>query len=221
MWRLRLRRRRWLARAAVHDALSAAWAAPLPASGAAPDEVDFLVCDAEMSGLDPATAELLSLGWVRIRALEVCFDSAEHRLIRNAASVGQSATVHRLRDCELSGAGSAEAALLALLEAARGCVLVFHHAPLDLAFLDRAAKRLLGAPLLLPAIDTLKQERRLLERRDHPPGDGELRLQACRERYGLLPHSAHNALADALATAELLLAQIAARGEGLRLRDML
>jgi DNA polymerase-3 subunit epsilon len=182
---------------------------------------DFLVCDAEMSGLDPEHAELLSLGWVRVSGNEVVIDTARHELIRNRDSVGQSATVHQLRDCELSAAGSLDDALSALVTASAGCVLVFHNAQLDLAFLDRAAKQLLGAPLLMPTVDTLLQEQRLLQRREQPIGSGDLRLQACRDRYGLSTHVAHNALDDALATAELLLAHISRRGAGLRLRDLL
>jgi DNA polymerase-3 subunit epsilon len=182
---------------------------------------DFLVCDAEMSGLDPQQAELLSLGWVRVSGNEILMETAEHHLIRNRDSVGQSATVHQLRDCELSAAGSLDDALSALLSASAGCVLVFHNAQLDLAFLDRAAKRLLGAPLLMPTVDTLLQEQRLLQRREQPIGSGELRLQACRDRYGLSAHAAHNALGDALATAELLLAHLSRRGADLKLRDLL
>jgi DNA polymerase-3 subunit epsilon len=221
MWRLRLRRWRWLQRGQAATPLQKAWAGPLPAAGTLAQGCCFLVCDAEMSGLDPAAAQILSLGWVRVNKGEIQLESAEHHLIRNRESVGQSAVVHQLRDCELREAGSLEDALEAMLRASRGCVLVFHNARLDMAFLDRASRRLLGAPLLLPVVDTLLQEQRLMQRRQQTPGPGGLRLQACRDRYGLGAHAAHNALSDALATAELLLAHISGRGAGLRLRDLL
>jgi DNA polymerase-3 subunit epsilon len=41
-----------------------------------------------------------------------------------------------------------------------------------------------------------------------------LTLAKCRERYHLPSYSNHNALSDAMATAELLLAQITAMGSG-------
>ncbi len=219
MWALQFRRWRWKRRGSAAQELRDAWG-ELPSRRASVSDVDFLVCDAEMSGLDPAAAELLSLGWVRVRNREVQLGSAEHHLIRNRASVGQSATVHRLRDCELHDGGSLHEAMAALLRAARGAVLVFHNAPLDMAFLNRASKQVFGAPLLMPVIDTLAIEQRLMQRRDQTPVQGALRLQACRDRYGLEAHDAHNALADALATAELLLGHIAARGSGLRLSDL-
>ncbi|EED32649.1 exonuclease, RNase T and DNA polymerase III [gamma proteobacterium NOR5-3] len=183
--------------------------------------MSFLICDAEMSGLDPAKAELLSMGWVRVEGLEIVMGSAEHRLIRNRRSVGQSATIHQLRDCELREADDITEVLSDFLQAAAGCVLVFHNARLDTAFLDRAAKQAFGTPLLLPTVDTLWLEQRLLQRQERPIGQGDLRLGACRDRYGLIHHSAHNALTDAMATAELLLAHVAKRGPGLRLRQLL
>ena len=220
---LGLRLRRWLQarRTALPDIIRTLWASPLPAKSSYLKDVCFLVCDAEMSGLDPRQAELLSLGWVRIEGLEICLGSAAHQLIRNARSVGQSATIHQLRDCELDTADDLQAALNAFLQAAAGCVLVFHNAALDRAFLDRASKAVFGGPLLLPSIDTLLLEQQLLQRHERAIAQGDLRLGACRERYSLQAHTAHNALADALATAELLLAHIAKRGSGLRLRDLL
>ena len=44
-----------------------------------------------------------------------------------------------------------------------------------------------------------------------PIKSGDLRLQACRDRYNLPPYPAHNALIDALATAELLVAHASHR----------
>ncbi|EAQ99443.1 exonuclease domain-containing protein [Congregibacter litoralis] len=220
MWKLKLRRWRWSLRTELPTPVSTAWSMPLPAMTTPVEKLDFLVCDAEMSGLDPRQAELLSLGWVRVSGLEIALGSARHLLIRNRESVGQSATIHQLRDCELRDAGDVKEGLEALLAAAGGRVLVFHNAALDTAFLDYAAKAVFGAPLLLPTIDTLLLEKRLLQRQERPIGQGDLRLGACRERYGLTTHNAHNALGDAMATAELLLAHIAKRGRGLTLRDM-
>jgi DNA polymerase-3 subunit epsilon len=221
MWRLRLRRFRAARRAAVAASLQRYWRADLPSPAGPVDATEFLVCDAEMTGLDPGSAELVSMGWVRVRGGELLLGSGEHHLIRPQGSVGVSATVHRLRDCELEAGQRCERVLERFLEAAAGAAVVFHHAPLDTAFLDRAACRHLGAPLLLPTVDTLGLEKRLLERRQEPIRPGALRLQACRERYGLPDFAAHSALADAVSTAELLLAHIARRGPGLRLRDLL
>ncbi|KGE04919.1 DNA polymerase III epsilon subunit [Pseudohaliea rubra DSM 19751] len=183
--------------------------------------MEFLVCDGEMSSLEAADGELLSLGWLPVRKGAAVLDGAEHRVLRPSGGVGQSAVVHQLRDVDLVGGEAPATVLEAFLAAARGRVLVFHNARLDLAYLDRLCQGCFGVPLLLPVVDTLRLEQRLLARRDRAPKAGDLTLGGCRARYGLPAYAAHNALADALATAELLLAHAASRGAGLKLKDLL
>ncbi len=219
MWRLRLRR--LIHGRRLHSAgLRSCWRAHLPSTSSAWREVAFLVVDAEMSSLDAASGELLSLGWVCIDGGAISLASARHHLVRPRGGVGQSAAIHNLRDCELGDALSPADVLDELLAAARGRVLVFHNAQLDLAFLDGIARESCGAPLLLPVVDTLLLEERLLRRRDHPLKAGDLRLATCRERYHLPQRQAHNALVDALSTAELLLAHAAHRN-GITLGSLL
>jgi DNA polymerase-3 subunit epsilon len=81
-----------------------------------------------------------------------------------------------------------------------------------------------GAGLPWPVIDTLELEHRLVTTAWQPdPPAGALRLWEARERYGL-PHTGpHHALTDAVACAELYLAQTAelADGRPLPLRRLL
>lgn len=210
MWQLRLRRLAYRSRVAGTD-LQRCWLTPLPVTGRDWRQVSFLVVDAEMSSLDVNEGELLSVGWVMIEGGAIALDSARHHLVRPENSVGQSAAIHSLRDCELSEAQSGAEVLAHFLRAAAGKVLVFHNAALDLAYLNRVSKRVFNAPIFLPVVDTLLQEESLLRRREQPIKPGDLRLHACRERYHLPAHKGHNALLDALATAELLIAQAAHR----------
>ncbi len=211
MWRLRLRRLRY-ARRTAGTALGRCWDAPLPSVRDDWREVSFLVVDAEMSALDVREGELLSVGWVIVDEGSVALASARHYLVRPQGSVGQSAAIHQLRDCELAEARSGEEVLKLFLAAVAGRVLVAHNAALDLAFLNRVSRREFGAPVLLPVVDTMQQERAQLSRRDQAIAAGDLRLQSCRARYNLPPLPAHNALLDALATAELLIALVKHRG---------
>ena len=213
MWRLRLSRLVY-SRRMTGTALQRCWQTPLPATGTDCRQVSFLVVDAEMSSLDVKEGELLSVGWVAVESGGIALNSARHYLVKAQNSVGQSATIHSLRDCELTDAESGEKVLAHFLEAAAGKVLVFHNAALDMAFLNRVSRQAFNAPILLPVVDTLLQEEAMLRRREQPIMPGDLRLHACRERYGLPPYQGHNALLDALATAELLLAMTAHRSGG-------
>jgi len=202
---LRLRRMRYR-RKVAGTALGDTWEADRQHKSTDWREVSFLVCDAEMSSLDADEGELLSLGWVNVDGGAITLDSARHYLVKAGSSVGQSATIHQLRDCDLEE-GRSEADLLNIfLSAAAGRILVFHNAALDTAFLNQLSLREFGAPLLMPTVDTLLLEEAKMRRGDVFIKPGDLRLQSCRNRYNLPVYAAHNALIDALATAELLLA---------------
>lgn len=221
LWRLRLARRYWQSRGAAPLPLQQCWESPLPTLRTPVTALRFLVCDGEMTGFDPRSDELLSLARVPVQGAEICLAGAVERRIRNTSGVGESAVVHRLRDCDLRAGRHLEEVLMEFVSAARGHILVFHHAALDIAFLESAVRRLWGVPLLLPVVDTLRLEERQLRRRDRVVTAGDLSLRACRARYGLPGHAAHSAIGDALAGAELFLAQVARRGPGVRLCDLL
>jgi len=72
-------------------------------------------------------------------------------------------------------------------------------------------------------VDTQVLARRTFERRQIPFKGSDLRLHSLGDRYNLPRYGAHNALSDALAAAELFLAQAAHRdsGKGIPLADFL
>jgi DNA polymerase-3 subunit epsilon len=74
----------------------------------------------------------------------------------------------------------------------------------------------------MPYLCTMRMEHRRLLRRDRIIGAGDLTLGSCRTRYGLPDYPAHNALSDALATGELLLAQAShwSQGKHMSLRQL-
>lgn len=202
------KRRRW-AEVAAKSPLKvlyeqASFASKLPAS-----EADFLIVDCEMSGLSAQKNELLSIGWVKVKKLQLDFSSRRHVLVHARQSVGDSVVIHGLSDSNIAGAANPARALSLLAQDMLGSVLVFHHAVLDLAFLQKAAMQHCACPLTFQYIDTMDIERRLLEKQGKT---GAMQLNLCRERYHLPPASEHNAMYDAIATAELLLAQCAYLG---------
>jgi DNA polymerase-3 subunit epsilon len=107
-----------------------------------------------------------------------------------------------------------------LLPELSGRVIVAHAASIERRFLAAMLRPLGGVPVPNPCIDTMSVERRLLESRGEQIAEarGDLTLDACRARHGLGGHSRHSAGADAIACAELLLAQVAAMGGADRVR---
>lgn len=181
-------------------------------------EAPLMAMDLEMTGLDPVRDQILSIGLVPIEHGAIPLADAEQKLVQIRGSVGQSATIHGILDNDLVQAVSTETALAWFLSRTRGRILVAHHAPLDCRFLQQDMLTFYHQPVILPTIDTLLVERLRLLREHSVIKEGSLRLGACRERYGLPIYSAHCALTDALACAELLLAQIAAMGGAMELK---
>ncbi|AXH97472.1 exonuclease domain-containing protein [Ornithinimicrobium avium] len=175
-------------------------------------EVELLAVDLETTGLDARRHEILSVGWAPVAGAEVRLDGAAHRRVRPHGDVGESAAVHGLTDDALAAAPPVEQVLPELLHTLTGprrLVLLAHHAGLETAFLAAACRRVHGGTVKLQVIDTVELERRLLGSGEHVR-DGALRLDACRARHRLPRYRAHSALTDALACAELFLAQCAA-----------
>lgn len=152
-------RRRSNQREVAGSLLAQCWDTPVARGKDDWREAKFLACDTELSALDPKSGEVLSIGWVPIDGRQVLLNQGEHHLLKPQQTVGQSATIHQLRDCELLDAADPKAILEIFLNAAAGRILVFHHAELDMAFLNRLSERYFGSPLLLPCLDTLLMEK--------------------------------------------------------------
>lgn len=172
----------------------------------------YLAVDIETNGLNPREDALLAIGWVPVEPPRIRIDQACYRVIQidateNSVVLGQSAVVHQLSQQQLRQGEPLQKVLTEFTEAARGATLIAHHAPFDRAGLETACRQH-GLPA--PGsdwLDTLAIEKRLLSRSGRPSEQGALTLDSCRLRYGLPKYSAHHALNDAIACAELFLAQ--------------
>lgn len=221
-WALAIRRR-LARRGRPAPPLAALLENRLPAASTRFRELELLCLDVETTGLDARRDEILSLGWVIVREGRVNLSTASSFLVRPTTVVGDSATIHGLTDSAVAEGGSLPAILEQLLDELANRVLVVHHAGLDKTLLDRECRHRYGAPLLVPVIDTLAVETRSRRRRQVTTTGAALSLAALRTAYGLPRYGAHDALTDALATAELLLAMVARRGgpANVRLSDLL
>ena len=185
-------------------------------------DVEFVSLDIETTGLDPSTAEMLSVGWVLVRGGRVDLATAESHIVQHSGGVGSSAAVHGLTDTIVESGSDRAVALDKIIVALTGRVLLVHHAGLDKVLLDRLCRQRFGAPLLVPVVDTLALEHRRRHRRHHIDEKQSLRLAELRSSYQLPRYNAHDCLVDAIATAELLIAMVAHNGgaDGTQLRDL-
>jgi DNA polymerase-3 subunit epsilon len=172
-------------------------------------DLRLLALDLETTGLDPRTDRILSVGFVPVDGLRISLAGAEQLLCRADVEVGQSAAVHGITDDALAGGIELRDLLERVAAALTGRVLLAHHAAIETGFLSAACERELGVPLPITAVDTMELQSRVLRSHtgeDLPPG--ALRLGTARAHLGLPRYAAHEALTDALACAELYLAQV-------------
>ena len=221
---LQHRRRRRCLKATSHPEMLDYLTQPPPSAGQAAPGAEYLAVDLEMSGLDAGSDHILSIGYVPVVDRQIVIEHAGHHIVhQDDVDLRQTAPIHHLRDIDLESGETLQNAMDQLLKMLRQRVLIVHHAPLDLAFLNTACEQLYGVALCVPVIDTLAVERRRLLRQNPAIAEGALRLHECRRRYHLPSHHAHNAVTDAIATAELWLAQLehACQGKPLRLQHFL
>lgn len=222
-WYLRAWRRRHLARTLPDGPMRDFYSRPLPAQRSGFAEVPFAVLDFETTGLDIKVDHVISLGYVSITNLGINLDSAWHEVIATPRELPEQSTViHGLTDDRVAQGMPLERVMPDLLEHLAGKILVAHHAAIELGFLRRICHTLYGAPLHIPFLDTRELARRHLRRQPVAPEEGGYRLFNLRRRFGLPAYTAHNALYDALSTAELFLALLCELYPNLdgRLRDL-
>ncbi len=176
-------------------------------------DLALLAVDLETTGLSVHHDSILSVGVVPVDRGRIDLGRARRWVVAHG-DPGEAVTVHGLTHDDLEEGRPLPAVLADLRDALAGRVMVAHHAPFETGFL-RAAYRGLGEePPPLTAVCTLRLQRRVLAHAGvHEPPRGALRLWQARARFGLPAVRAHDALGDALACAELYLAQVAELGE--------
>jgi DNA polymerase-3 subunit epsilon len=184
----------------------------IPDDSTSLDVLPLLAVDLETTGLSPARDRILAVGWIPVNGTRIDLSGARRYVVRQN-DPGAAVTIHGLTHDDLEAGRPLAEVLAELRHALSGRALLAHHAPFELAFLDAAFRAAGRDPVRPPGVCTLELQRRLLTRNGEVPGDA-LRLWRARERHGLPSTKAHDALGDALACAELYLAQVAELGAG-------
>lgn len=179
-------------------------------------EVPFVALDFETTGLNHNKDEIISIGLVPFDLSRIRLRQARHWLLKpRAALTEESVIIHGITHSELDYAPDLTRILGQLLEAIAGRIVVVHYRYIEREFLNTAIKRRLGEGIYFPVVDTMELEanryrkglkayiQRLFNK------SNSIRLGASRARYNLPHYTQHHALTDAIATAELLQAQIA------------
>lgn len=201
----------------THPALKQFYGVPLPSPSTPLNDVTFLAMDFETTGLNPNSDEIITIGTVPFTLDRIFINQAKHWTVRPRRPLEEeSVIIHGITHSDILHAPDISELFPEILEQIAGRITVVHYQRIEREFFDSTLRNRINEGVEFPLLDTLAIEAAIQEKqfggflnklRGKRPNS--VRLGASRTRYGLPAYTPHHALTDAIATAELLQAQIA------------
>ena len=166
-------------------------------------ELTYTVFDTETTGLEPSKGdEIIQIGAARIVNNRLLRQEVFDQLVDPECPLKpESIPIHGITEDMVRGQPNIDLVLPAFHEFCEDTVLIAHNAAFDMRFLQLKEDRT-GIRFTQPVLDTL-----LLSAVVHPNQESH-KLDVILERLGVHIESRHNALGDALATAEVFLKMV-------------
>ena len=179
-------------------------------------DTPLVALDFETTGLNPDEHSIVSIGLVPFTLGGIQIGRGRHWVVRPQLPLHQtSITIHGITHTDIDQAPDLGDVLDEILEAMAGRIIVVHYRSIERPFFDVAMQWRLGEGIRFPVIDTMAIEAHLHPNRQPTRWQRlkgkkpvSIRLADSRSRYNLPHYPPHNALIDAIATAELLQAQV-------------
>jgi len=174
-------------------------------------EYNFVVFDMELTGMNRKKDEIISIGGVKIKNLQIDLGDTFHYYIRPQKLDSTEATlVHRITPEQLRKAPPLFEVIPKFVSFVGTGLLVGHYVGLDVSFLNRATEKVLNGTLANPGIDTMRMAKGyklalLGFYHDRGETTHKYRLKDLSREFNLPVFEAHDALEDALQTAYLFL----------------
>ncbi|MCP4325830.1 MAG: 3'-5' exonuclease [Psychromonas sp.] len=179
-------------------------------------EIEFVALDFETTGLDAKKNSIISIGLVHFNLQRIfCSKTRSWYIDPQDKLQEESIVIHGITHSDLNKAPDLLHILEQLLDELAGKVIVVHYRRIERDFLDSNLRALINEGIVFPIIDTMQIEADIQQDRSQGlvnwiKGNRtqSIRLANTRMRYNLPAYSPHDALTDAIATAELLQALI-------------
>ena len=193
------------------------YACTLPQPNTPLAEITFLAMDFETTGLDSNQDDIISIGTVPFTLNRIFIKQARHWTVRPQRQLAEdSVVIHGITHSDVLDAPDLEEIFEQVLEQMANKIVVVHYERIERVFFNRALLNRIQEGIEFPVVDTMQIETNIQKRlssgiintlRGKKPES--VRLGRSRMRYGLPQYTPHHALTDAIASAELLQAQIA------------
>lgn len=175
------------------------------------ENFDFVSLDTELTGFNHRKDEIVSIGAVRIRNLRIVIGDNFFSYVRPTRSIPKDSTlVHRITTSQIKTAPSLNEILPEFVDFCGDALLVGHYIALDMGFLNKACREMLGARMENPCLDSMRlayayQEVQRRSYYDVFETRMSYNLTELSKRYRLPLFAKHDALEDALQAAYLFL----------------
>ncbi|WP_367989941.1 3'-5' exonuclease [Vibrio sp. NTOU-M3] len=200
-----------------NSALEAFYSTPIPSGDTPISDVVFLAMDFETTGLDAKQDDIITIGTVPFTLNRVFLNKARHWTVRPRKKLAEeSIIIHGITHNDILDAPDLSEIYEDVIGQMAGHITVVHYHRIEREFFDSALRSRINEGIEFPVVDTMFNESLVQNKlagglwnmlKGKKPKS--VRLGASRSRYGLPPYTPHHALTDAIATAELLQAQIA------------
>ncbi len=173
-------------------------------------DFEYVVFDTELTGLNHRQDEIISIGAVRIRDLQIQVGETFYTHIRpQRYSLTGHTLIHRITPQQLENAPTIKEVLPEFVSFCGKSLLVAHYIGLDMGFMNRAADMHFQGSLNNPCLDTMHLAKLFTERSWQHYFDRYqvtlYDLESLSKNYGLPCFPRHDAMQDALQTAYLFL----------------
>ncbi|MCP3673218.1 MAG: hypothetical protein GY829_01925 [Gammaproteobacteria bacterium] len=187
-------------------------------------DTQLIAIDFETTGLDPSKDEIISMGFCPIYNGVIRLADCLHIVLKTENTLtSENVAIHGLMDDALEQGVSQKQALFKFIELTQSKVIVAHFHNIEKDFIQKLAKQILGKPLPLSFIDSFEFAKRRMQKKQQIIKPNSLRLFNLRKYHGLPNYKAHNALEDAISTAELHMSQTASldlEADKIRFKDI-
>jgi DNA polymerase-3 subunit epsilon len=168
-----------------------------------PPDNDWVSFDCETTGLNPKTAEILSIGAVKIRGHQILHGQRLELIVKPTGSIQpDSIPIHHIRDQDAREGLSAEEALYQFLDFIGSRPLVGYYIDFDIALINQLTRRYLNTSLPNLSIDVASlyydEKIGLI-----PQNRLDLRFETLLNKMEVPRLNQHDAYQDALMTAML------------------
>jgi len=199
------------------------------------EDAEYVVVDTELTGLNERKDSIVSIGAVRMNGGRIDLSDTFYRLLNPATHLtAESVIIHEITPAEVVEKPDIRTELADFLRFCNDHIIVGFCVNIDMEFLNREAKRILGHRIQNPVLDIFPMFEWVRSKKAARGGEEinmpvHYKLYDIAKHYSIEVNGAHNAMIDAFLTAQifqrfipiLLEAGIRSVGDVLRLSNKL